>query len=734
MAVSRRTFFRSTTAGALALYTIGADGLPQALGVEIPGSTLPATSIRQFTNKLRVPQVASRKSTTSTPYGTADYYEMSMRQISQQVLPWGMPSTTMWAYGPTGGSNTAFSSPGLTIQAKSGVPVQIKWTNELMDGQGRYLPHLFAVDRTLHWANVPQEPSHGMVGTDMKPDLEGRHYVTPDQYTDPKTQYTDYTGPVPIVTHLHGALAVKDHSDGYSEAWYLPNANNIPEGHAKHGRWWDFMAKKAKAETNVTWGDGHQIATYPNNNRATTLWFHDHALGLTRLTVYAGAASFYLMRDNERALTDTRTGFTATSPANPNNVYGRDYPSIGSDLPLIIQDKSFNEDGSLFYPSSRSYFDNYQGPYYPEDPGIAPNWVPEFFGNTLVVNGQTWPVHRVERRRYRMRFLNACGSRTLYLDFRDFPGVEAWLIANDGGYLDEAINIMNLPGWRRGRMVLAPAERAEIIVDFSRVPLGRHILRNVGPDAFFPGGRPAENGEEPHVTLYPFEERDVVFPPANPETTGKVMAFDVAPFWGWDTTTPGRCLKVRTQAKLPAPVRTRRLASTMTFHHNVPNNPGAYASNTMLGVLHGEPGGKMTIQGTMWSDPVTENPAAGDVEDWEIYNLVQDAPVPHPIHIHETSFEILERRMVHYDWDTQVMTMGPKTDLLPGESGRKDTVFVYPGEMIRLRMRFTTEGQYMWHCHLLEHEDNEMMRPMRVGPWQAGQPEDMPTHGGGHVM
>ena len=733
MELSRRLFFKSTAAGGLALYVYGANGMPEAVGAEIPGGSLPATNIRQFVNRLTVPQILPRRGTRSTPYGTADYYEMSMKQTTQQMRPTGMPRTTLWAYGPTGGSDSAFTSPGLSIAAQQNRPVQIKWTNELVDRNGRYLPHLFAVDRSLHWANVPQEPGHeGLVSTDIKPALEGRRYVTPDKYTDPETQYTDYTGPVPIVTHLHGALAVKDHSDGYSEAWYLPRANNIPAGHAKFGRWWDFLKEKHRRETGVDWGEGHQTVTYPNTNRATSLWFHDHALGLTRLTVYAGAASFYLMRGLEYDVLDSRTGRTARAPAGPSNVYGQNPSNPGADLALAIQDRSFNSDGSLFYPSSRSYFDGYEGPFYPEEPGIPPNWVPEFFGNTMVVNGQTWPYQRVERRRYRLRFLNACGSRTLYLDFRGIPGVEVWQVANDGGYLDEKVNVMQLEGWRRGRVILAPAERNELLVDFTNVRTGRYTLRNVGPDAFFPGGRPAENGEEPRVKLYPFEERDVVFPPADPNTTGKVMAFDVVPYWGIDTSTPGRYLRMKPQPKLPAPVRTRRLATTMSFH-NVNEDPAPYASHTMLGVLHGEPGGKMHIQDTMWSDPVTENPQPGDVEDWEIYNLVQDAPVPHPIHIHETAFEILERRMIWYHWDTGVMEMGPRTPLLPGETGRKDTVFVYPGEMIRLRMRFTTPGQYMWHCHLLEHEDNEMMRPFRVGPEQPGQPEDLPSHGMPHA-
>ena len=723
MDLSRRTFLQATAAGAITLYTTTAEGLPRAVATGLPGATLPASSIPQFKNAVVNPQNVYTYKTRWTSHGTADYYEMSIRQVKQQMLPAGMPRTDVWAYGPTGAPDSAFHAPGLTIVARPGSPVQVKWTNELMDAYGNYRPHLFAVDKSLHWANVPQDPAMGMTMTDMKPDLTGLTYVRPEDFADPKTQYTNYTGPVPIVTHLHGAAGVVDHSDGYSEAWYLPAARNIPAGHATHGRWWNFLATKARNQDGAVWGNGYQIATYPNKNRACTLWFHDHALGLTRLNVYSGATSFYITKDLATDAIDSRTGYPAVSPYSPSNYYGLNSPNAGYDLPLAIQDRSFNSDGSLFYPDSREYFDGYTGPYYPQGDQIPPVWVPEFFGNTIIVNGQTWPFQKVEQRRYRLRLLNGCGSRTLYLDFRDFPGIRVHQVANDGGFLNKTVNIMAQPGWRAGRVVLAPAERIVLLVDFTNVPLGRRILKNVGPDAFFPGGRPAENGEAPHVVLMPFDKRDVVFPPADPATTGRVMAFDVVPRVGSDPSTPGQRLCLRPQPSLPAPVRTRRLCSTMSFHTV---NEGRYASDTMLGVLSGTPGGVMTIKGTMWGDPVTENPNVGDVEDWEIYNLVQDAPVPHPIHIHETTFQVMERRMIDYNWDTGVMSMGPRVPLLPSETGRKDTIFVYPGEMIRLRMKFTTPGQYMWHCHLLEHEDNEMMRPFRIGPAQVGQPGDMP--------
>ena len=105
-----------------------------------------------------------------------------------------------------------------------------------------------------------------------------------------------YTGPVPIVTHVHGAVGVHDDSDGYAEAWYLPAANDIPAGYATEGTWYDFFAGKAAASYGVAWGPGFATFQYPNENRASTIWYHDHALGMTRLNVYAGPAGFYLVR------------------------------------------------------------------------------------------------------------------------------------------------------------------------------------------------------------------------------------------------------------------------------------------------------------------------------------------------------------------------------------------------------------------------------------------------------
>jgi hypothetical protein len=161
-----------------------------------------------------------------------DYYEISMKQIRQQILPAGLPQTTVWGYGAIASDSNRglplHNAPSLTIEAKWSTPVRVKWINDLKDANGDFLPHLFAVDPTLHWAN----PSGGATDRDMRPDFTGKTYVRLDSFTDPNTQYTRYVGPVPIVTHVHGAVGVGDESDGYTEAWYLPNAANIPAGFA----------------------------------------------------------------------------------------------------------------------------------------------------------------------------------------------------------------------------------------------------------------------------------------------------------------------------------------------------------------------------------------------------------------------------------------------------------------------------------------------------------------------
>jgi len=244
---------------------------------------------------------------------------------------------------------------------------------------------------------------------------------------------------------------------------------------------------------------------------------------------------------------------------------------------------------------------------------------------------------------------------------------------------------------------MALAERADVIVDFTNVPVGNYVLGNIGPDEPFGGGEPPGD-----------------FDAADPDTTGQVMQFRVVPALTPDPTTPPQFLVLPPITPLPAETVTRRLA-LVEMASEFWDGP----AEARLGTVDadGMPVGKM------WTDSVTENPNVGDTEVWELYNFTADA---HPMHVHEVAFEVVNRQALVANEEGE--TIPPATlvgDPRPPEaweSGFKDTVIAYPGEVTRIRAQFNTPGQFVWHCHIVEHEDNEMMRPYRIGPVQPGEP------------
>jgi FtsP/CotA-like multicopper oxidase with cupredoxin domain len=580
----------------------------------------------------------------------------------------------------------------------------VKWINDLRRADGTFLPHLLPVDPTLHWANPPagSDDRYGEGTRDSRPMFS----TTPGPYT----------GPVPMVTHVHGAVGVNDDSDGYAEAWYLPDAADIPAGYETVGTWYDFFAAKAAAAYGAAWGPGFATFQYPNLNRASTIWYHDHTLGMTRLNVYAGPAGFYIVRggpQGDAAVLDSRSGMPAILPG-PAPKEGDRFPSNKTyyEIPIAVQDRSFDADGSLFYPDTREFFDTIVGPFIGEMDGgmsgmaeeaFSPIWNPEFFGNMLMVNGNTWPFQTVEKRRYRFRFLNGCQSRFLILDFAQIPGVEVWAIGNEGGFLAAPVNITADHG---NRLLMGLAERADVIVDFTNVPAGNYVLGNVGPDEPFGGGVPG-----------------VDFDPADPASTGQVMEFRVVPAMTADPTTPPRFLVLPALVPLPAETVTRPLAliEKMGMGYDADGNMLEGPVEALLGTVEA---GVATEK--MWMEPVTENPAVGATEVWEFYNTTGDA---HPMHVHEVTFEVVNREGLVLDADGAVVEPiqldGVLTPPEPWETGFKDTVIAYPGQVTRVRAQFNVPGQYVWHCHIVEHEDNEMMRPFRIGPEQPGQPMPM---------
>jgi bilirubin oxidase len=597
--------------------------------------------------------------------------------------------TTVWGYGSVNHPGS-FNYPAFTIEAKWKAPVQVTWMNQLYDGPwagntGQYLQHLLPVDQTLHWANPPAGPGntdgHGM-------------------------SQEPYTGPVPIVTHLHGGHTAEE-SDGFAEAWYLPPATGIPGSYATVGSHYDAFKAQFAAKHGLTWAPGSATFRYDNDQDATTMWFHDHSLGMTRSNVYAGPAGFYLLRGGPR---DEVGGVLPGPGPALGDPVGMSYYEI----PIAIQDRSFNTDGSLFYPDNRAFFEGLdlsqlQIPFIPDtacdsaESDISPIWNPEFFGNTMVVNGKAWPYLNVEQRRYRFRFLNGCNARFLILKLSN--GLPFWQIGAEGGFLPAPVQLSQL--------LMGPAERADVIVDFSDLAVGTEIvLLNAGPDEPFGGGEPDED-----------------FDSADPETTGNVMLFRVGRRMGADKSTPPNQLILPALAPLKAVAdATRKVTLNEASSDTVrvltledgsivlacddPDATPFGPRQALLGTLAAD-GMSTSLR---WDEPVTENPKVNDTEVWEIYNFTADA---HPIHIHEVMFEVVDRQKLESDEEgisvQPAVLAGSPVAPFAWETGRKDTVIAYPGEVTRVKAMYDRAGLFVWHCHIVEHEDHEMMRPYVVG-------------------
>jgi FtsP/CotA-like multicopper oxidase with cupredoxin domain len=714
--MNRRDFLKiSTATGAAAVLASKVRFLQRAFAAYVTQNTMDPMSIPQFASPMVIPLAMPGKFSKNK-----DKYKIAVRQFQQQILPTGYPSTTVWSYGSIDHPGT-FNYPAFTIEATYNKDTQVQWRNELFDAMGNPLQHVVPVDPSLHWANPI-----GM--RDTRPDSGDAAYWMHPYLNGPNG---NYTGPVPMVTHVHGAHTHED-SDGYPEAWYLPpQAYADPNITYPTGTFYDAFSNSY----NHNWSPGTAMFKYPNNQRATTLWYHDHTLGMTRLNVYAGPAGFYLLRGGP----DDEVGGTLPSPA----------PGVGDDpfgsgyyeIPIVIQDRSFTDAGQLWYPLYRAFFEgleaqNLQIPFAPDTTlggvysDIAPIWQPEFFADVMVVNGVSWPYLDVEPQLYRFRFLNGCNSRFLILQFD--PGVPVYQIGAEGGFLPAPADIAGNSPYP-GMILMAPAERADVVVDFRGHANQTIRLLNFGPDDPFGGG-----------------EIDVDFDAANPDTTGQVMEFRV----GATSQLPPDAFTDPEDLVLPAitpltpttPPRPLSLNEEMSHFVYVPfdagedefvldsngtlwevaadevpieTSPGVWTLPRLDGVVWDRPwtadhfGPAAALLGTLnpdgtgnsllWMDPVTENPTVGSTEEWVIYNFTADA---HPIHIHLVQFQVVGR----FEADGVTLIGGPE----PSETGFKDTVISYPDQVTKVVARFDIPGRFVWHCHIVEHEDNEMMRPYDV--------------------
>lgn len=638
-----------------------------------PTANLCGATQQPWTNALPIPP--SYTAATHPDYPGADYYEVHVTQF-QQWFGLYTPGTsqrlytTVWGYGQVGhrydvGVRDAQGNPVLqsgmhiapTFLAQRGKPVVVKWIDDRRNPDGSLLTtHLFesAYDTTIH-GRADNEPH------------------------------------VRMVTHLHGA-AVSPASDGLPDFWFTPDPAAPPNGLG------------GPAGNSV-------VDTYPNRQPSTTLWYHDHSMGITRLNVMAIGAGFYLLRDlaEESAL---------------------NLPSGANEIPLAIADRMFDPDGSLSYLNS----DNKPATSY------HPNWASEFFGNVITVNGMAWPYLNVEPRKYRFRLLNASNARMYNLRLINlwtkelWPNV--WQIGSDGGYLEAPVQLDMTPVGDHDandtskKLFLAPAERADIVIDFSGLSSGTILAFTNDAPAPFP------DGDAP-----------------DPAATGEILQFRVIPLTGPDP------------SDLPSPLNphsTRLDASraSLVRHMVLSEVEDPVSGNPVIGLLNN----------TCFEEPLSESPRLGATEIWEIADTTPDT---HPIHLHFVQFNLLNRQLFDkdrylLDWNAAtpgggnlpgpVPTCPPMADpvnppgisngpqqILPvdpylkddtiapadNEAGWKDTIRVKKGTVTRFLVRFApqdpaengpyggyefdpTRGAYVWHCHILEHEDNGMMRPYQL--------------------
>jgi spore coat protein A len=524
----------------------------------------------------------------------------------------------------------AYRTPGSLERYIDPLPVPRQLMPQITNGDGiQYRVRMLEFKRQMH-SQLPPTRLWGYEGQYPGPTIEalqGRPIVVqwenhlPQQHifqVDPSIHGAMPPAPeVRTVPHLHGACT-RSECDGLPEKWFTP---------------------------------GNSVAyRYPNSRQAATLWYHDHAVGITRLNVYAGLSGFYLLRDDhERSM---------------------GLPSGDCEIPLLLQDRTLDDNGQLVY--SPTWDDGEKVP--------AGRWGPAFFGDLPVVNGAIYPYLDVAPRPYRLRLLNGANSRFFNLFFNlakrptDIPALVPFhQIGTDGGFLPKPAPL--------DKLLLAPAERADLIVDFSGLE-GKIVTLSNNAPAPFPGWQMAN----PHYNqLYEFMQFRVTLP--NP---GSRKTFTMSPS--------------------PAFRRLNETTSTIIrdFVLSEQMNQG-----WSLGVR---------INGKGYDDSVTEVVKLGSMEEWRFINTTDDA---HAMHLHMVQFQILQRQGFNPSALRKgvVELVGTPRPPAANEAGWKDTAIVNSRDVLSIIVPFVGyTGRYVFHCHMLEHEDNDMMRPFEVVPEELKSP------------
>src|SRR5499433_1189809 len=614
--------------------------------------------VPKFVNQLTRPPVFVPIGTKFDPTlgRNIPLYEVTENVVFQQILPPGFPKTKIYAYG--GKVNTAgpgqlaniqtvFQTPGPTFETTRDHRIFVHYINNIGG------PHMFPVDPTIMAANPNNAP-----------------IPTPPFVPFPPG-YPQFQSPVVTVAHLHGGVTPSD-SDGFPESWFSRG-----------------LTRKGPTFSGTTF-------EYFNGQLPTTLWYHDHALGMTRLNLAAGLEGVYIIRD-------------------PNDAIAPLLPSGRFEWPLMLTDRAFNTDGSIHFTSVG------------DNPGTHPYWDPEYFGDEILVNGKVWPNLNVQRRQYRFRIVDGSNARFYNLSLSN--GMSFIQIGADGSYLPAPVTLT--------QQLIAVCERTDILIDFSNLPPGTKVVLLNSANAPFPGGDLVDNN------------------------TGVVMQFTV----------------VNSTAVHPKPLPATLITiPTLVETENI-GNPKLFTLNEQEDPISGDPLG-VFIDGRHFDEDVTEIPRVGTTEAWYFTNLTEDAhpihihlvefqledrqlidrdrfkayweslngadlPLNHaPIRVNpETAVDTGDGTGVRdFLFDTQGGTVFPGTPSQPeppspSESGWKDVFLAPPFMVTRVRLRLApqsvneadlfpgkntfpfdpTEGPgYVWHCHILDHEDNDMMRPMAI--------------------
>jgi spore coat protein A len=629
--------------------------------------------------------------------------------------------TTVWGYG----DKMFYTWPGRTFQVHSDEPLEVKWENRLSNvpylitgkdntslGFGDYTGRP-VFDTSLHWA-----------------------YSLPGY-----EQYSIEMDGVPVVAHVHGG-----HSDfqfdGNPEFYFSP-------GYSVRGPQW--LDKKY---------------VYDNSQPAGTVWYHDHALGITRLNVYTGMAGFYIIRD------DFDTGLFG----NP-----LDLPAFPYEAAFAIQDRMFKENGEFFYPAfpGDPFYDDFitgEGATLPNAlfPDGGPTGLAEFFGDHMVVNGVIWPQMDVEPRNYRLRLLNGCDSRFLAVQFFEVPPgatdfsmviqqLDFTVVGSDQGTATS-------PTENQNTLLIETGARYDIVFDFKNVTSGnRVIMKNIGGDEPFGGDIPGPQvfGETDRIMAFDVvSPLDTTIPDVSP--IGNLIYGYQPPVPAPNSPTRSPYRKVALFEGMDEFGRLQPLLGTAEPATDYAGNPINWP-NTPEYLQAVYPGGEipMPLTGQMegsiaWHSPTTENPALNSTEEWEIWNMTGDA---HPVHLHLVHFEVLGRQEINFDSNADedgfipdesspagdgaylvpqptvqhnsvagdpatygkgFRIMGSNLEASYGavvpqpveyvENAPKDMVTALPGQITRIKATFDKPGRYVWHCHILSHEDHEMMRVLYVGP------------------